>query len=460
MGVRSKYYTILLFFVFCLTACTGEEGGAPIVSEQPLAVSFDSYLTKQQETRAVYPAGSEKVGELDNTRLKLAEFGVFATHTGNTTYAFDGATTGLEPFNFMWNQEVEWGSDHWAYEPIKYWPNDNQPADDQTPPAQGSQEHSYLSFFAYAPYSDGTDKTTEDEDDDGTPDAEGIVGMSDNGNDSGDSYITYRNTTWKAWESVDLLWSRQTDRYKMDGAGYVDGQVQFNFIHALSKIGINVRTLVDHVDTDDTDPTYPDEPDSNTKIFIESVQITSPTIYGEANMYLAPNPVSATKPKWGDFANATPPTISGDAIHDDLLWGGTPDDHEDVSLTVADFNGMPSGVTSTLHQLFSNASSPYFMFIPTTTSQPLTIRVVYYVVTYDPNLKLNNPRYYSIVRNDISRTAGSITFESNKVYSLELYLGLTTVKFNVVGVEDWATPITLDGVVRDPETETHELNVK
>lgn len=56
----------------------------------------------------------------------------------------------------MYNQSVTYslGNSVWQYEPIKYWPNDNNPADDQG--ATGSQAHSYLSFFAYAPYVNGT----------------------------------------------------------------------------------------------------------------------------------------------------------------------------------------------------------------------------------------------------------------------------------------------------------------
>ena len=455
MSTQKLIYSKILFIALLLGGCSGEDTAPTAPVEQPLAVSFSTYLKPAQQTRVLYPEEPTAQGELNDTRLRTACFGIFAAHTGNETFAYNGTSTGLAPFNFMWNQQVGWGDDRWTYSPLKYWPNDNQPADDQTPPAQGSQEHSYLSFFGYAPYSNGDDHSADD-------DAEGIIGMSLNNKNAGESYIHFRTLTMQPSTSVDLLWSRNVNRYKMDGAGYVDGQVQMNFIHALSKITVNVKAIVDHASETDTDERYPADLNANTRIFIESVELLSPTVYAEGHMLLAPQPDDATTPRWTDLALPTEPTWNNTNLNASIAWTGTPADQPDAATAKDDFDALPTGVTTTNKQLFSTAADNCFVFPPSTADQYLQARVVYYVVTYDPSLKLNTPKYYSIVRNDITYTSptANVKFEPNKIYTLQLYLGLTTVKFSIDGIEDWAEPITLDGIVRDPATETHEVNVE
>jgi hypothetical protein len=101
--------------------------------------------------------------------------------------------------------------------------------------------------------------------------------MSLNNDYAVESYIHFRTLTMQPSTSVDLLWSRNVNRYKMDGAGYVDGQVQMNFIHALSKITVNVKAIVDHASETDTDERYPADLNANTRIYIESVELLRPT---------------------------------------------------------------------------------------------------------------------------------------------------------------------------------------
>ena len=107
----------------------------------------------------------------------------------------------------------------------------------------------------------------------------------------------------------------------------------------------------------------------------------------------------------------------------------------------------------------------YYLVIPNkgqvTTDTPMKIRMVYYVITYDPQLKLNTPKYYSIVKNDVTATfSTAFAFEANKSYKLRLEPGLTTVKFEVVEIDEWGRSIVLDAVVKDWVVETHEYNVE
>ena len=161
--------------------------------------------------------------------LQSAGFGVFAYYTGSYTWNLcdgsgkEGHTSKVVP-NFMYNQQVEWSTDHWTYSPVKYWPNNNYPADDSG--ATGSESKNYLSFFAYAPY-----KTNE---------VTYITGFSAN-DVAGAPTINY---TWGA--DNDLLYAAQTDRYKYDSNdandnGRIGETVLFNFRHALCKVQFKVR---------------------------------------------------------------------------------------------------------------------------------------------------------------------------------------------------------------------------
>ena len=468
---------LLLTTVTCFVACTKDGGTVSMDDEKPLAVSFDTYLQNGQTTRTTYPQGS-KTGEMltDNVLLHKTGFSVFAQYTEGDTYQHTALASGQKAYNFMWNQEVTWNgalSDShvtkWTYSPVKYWPNDNQPADDQdndsgNNPATGSRQHSYVSFFAYAPYVSATELPSTP-----VPDADnGIVAMTGNDVVAGNSKLTYRlPESLRPTESIDLLWSMQPNRYKTDGGGYTSGKVEFQFIHALSKLNILARGVFDHVTPDDTSAPYPSTRDGNTKILIESVEILSPTFYREAEMLLAPQSGDgtaehpyATVPVWQNRAKSlTSLNLSGTDISMSLLYSGNPADVDDAAAALERFDGLPAGVVDADNVLLAEGNTSRLV-MPTAVEEPLQVRVVYYVITYDERLTLNSPKYFSIVKNDITQsTSTRLKFEPNKIYTLRLLLGLTTVKFDV-SVGDWAVPIMLNPVVRDPDIDTRELVVQ
>lgn len=100
-----------------------EQASAPIAFSAVVAGDMPA-------TRAVNMA--------DDAGLKGNGFGVFGCYTGLHTYAESSVST-----DFMHNQRMTWDapSSHWTYDPVKYWP--------------GEEGH-HVSFFAYAPYSDGS----------------------------------------------------------------------------------------------------------------------------------------------------------------------------------------------------------------------------------------------------------------------------------------------------------------
>lgn len=517
------YITCLAITLLMMVSCTFNDVTEPSTpgSSASVSVAFRPYIVSA-DTRATYPEstpGNGIVGIIDNERLKNTGFGVFAQHTGDEAWSAYGKDA---PFNFMWNQQVTWDADlSWTYSPVKYWPNDNQPADNQG--AQGSQEHSYLDFFAYAPYVEvetpgtGFDVKDDDENSDGVKDHDGIVAISANNANVDASYIYYRTSNDSPFnpdESVDLLWATQQDLWKMksSGEGYVSGQVNLPFRHALSKLEITVKTLIDRT-ANHTSDAYSTELDANSKVFIESATITTPDFYTEGKLMLTPYDATPTVPRWdytgleakvgfkfystGDpgttfyatdlvnysmrYAGVNEPRnlgaitdIDGDGI-DDVTGNRNPitdtnsDGIDDVTgLTEAEtvkevFDTMTDGVQTTELQLAANNRA--FMFPPTppsTGARAITVNIKYRVVTYDEGLTLNNPKYYSNVLNDITATLdnNNFRFEANKQYKLLLNLGLTSVKFDVYVLDDGGEYILLSSVVKSWDLKTIEADVK
>lgn len=194
----------ILFLMVVLVGCSQDDADAVDSSQSPIEFTADS------------PARFITRGVIENnSQLQSAGFGVFAYYTGADNWATVGA--GTTP-NFMYNQQVSYESG-WTYSPVKYWPNDNYSADGSG--AEGSQDHSYVSFFAYAPYN-GTG-----------------IALSNN-TTAGAPTVTY---TWGA--DNDLLYASQLDCYKTmtspGSYGTVGGQVPFNFQHALAQVKFKVR---------------------------------------------------------------------------------------------------------------------------------------------------------------------------------------------------------------------------
>ena len=481
------------------------------------AVAFDASLERMgdgETSRSTYPTGGAGAMSRTNDKLKETAFGVFAQETAGSEFSYDG-TGGTGAFNFMWNQQVEWDgtNSRWTYAPVKYWPNGTDEANAAGSPSNTATElqRQYLSFYAYAPYQEeatpatGFDKTAEDADSDGTPDADGIVKITANTALAGTaSYLTYRTShaePYSATESVDLLWSAQPNLWKMknSGEGYVDGRVKFLFKHALSKFTIAVQGLFDHRDNDDTSIEYSDDRDMYTRILVESVDFSTSPLFTEGKMYFAPRPDDAAVPYWeataGKKANITVDglhinpvlantyyEVGGSGIEIKKYWNDASktasylqlsdlngDDQTDAADALLLFNGLPLGVSHTEVSLYAEDDFFYMVipnkkYITDNPSEPMKVRMVYYVITYDERLELTKtdyPKYFSIVKNDITATfSTSFAFEPNKQYKLLLQPGVTTVKFTVTSVDGWDTPITLNPEGVDWYTKPIEFTVE
>lgn len=488
------YITCLAITLLMMVSCTFNDVTEPSTpgSSASVSVAFRPYIVSA-DTRATYPEGTSGngiVGIIDNERLKETGFGVFAQHTDNDDWQ---AYTKTVPFNFMWNQQVGWDEAlSWTYSPVKYWPNDNKPADDKG--AQGSLEHSYLNFFAYAPYQKEETPATGFSKMDAAND--GIVVVSPNTTNVNESYIYYRTSNEKPFgseESVDLLWATQRDLWKMNGSGegYVSGRVNLPFKHALSLFTVTVQGLFDHVNNEDASTEYPDDRDIFTKILIESVDFNGSPLFKEGKMFIAPRPYNADVPHWEvtsgkeynlviDGQNVNPTfanryldgnwkkywdeTTPANRLLTDTDMDEDGDIDEEDALAL--YNKLPKGVSHTEVPLnYTDYDTEndkyeeyYYMVLPNdeyragNPSKKMTVNMVYYVITYDERLtlvKTDMPKYFSIVKNDITATFDNFSFAPNKKYKLRLQPGLTSAKFEVTVVDDWDTPLTLDPEVVD-----------
>lgn len=151
----------------------------------PEAVSFGSYVPFTRTTSI--------------TSANLTDFGVYAYYNPS-----GGWTSALTP-NFMFDQKVEGSAAAgFTYSPLKYWPKN---------------EGETISFFAYAPYKSETNGIAE----------------SSAPSSAGSPLISYTLPEDEA-SQIDLLRAAP-----VPGRTSFDGQVRFNFSHALSRIGISVK---------------------------------------------------------------------------------------------------------------------------------------------------------------------------------------------------------------------------
>lgn len=493
----SKYIYIVWTWAVAamlLTACTdsdiavsSDDGG------QPVAIQFDPYMTITKTDRGTAGATVTRADPVPVTRptvtgeintladLQIHGFGVFASYSVKNTYsskyhdwgtgtgAADNAGNGAKA-NFMYNQPVTYAATTWQYSPVKYWPNGEGEASDAT--GTGATPH-YVQFFAYAPYINDDGHNYDNAAN------TGVVGVANNNTGMNHMTVTYRYPSVEpvtASEGVDLLWAVPLFDQTKQAVGET---LTLTFKHALAKLNIEVQGVFDEVTPGSNDI------DSKTKILIESVTISNAVLPLKGYLVMEPRTLDNLVPQWryqweaivdgkkkeGAYKISTETgstysdlftknlTINADThFNTDLTATGRPvnTDAEYTTETAwTKFGNLPTGVTSTAQSLL--ADGYYYRLIPNTYYDPnddgttvvgtdpgaelgpITVRVVYYVITYDESLVLNNPKYFSIVKNDVTRTMDTaFTFDAGKVYTLLLRLGMTTAKLEAgVTTIDW-----------------------
>ena len=394
-------------------------------------------------TRAGY------VGDMSDAQLQAAYasgggFGVFAYYTNGSGYNSASSAP-----NFMWNQKVTYNAGPWTYSPVKYWPNEtaNGVVDQNSASSTGGADK--LSFFAYAPFADkvtlgttdytldpatGLFQDTSSNDYYGQSGATGITKYTSNATNGDPKVYFSLPADPKNTNTVDLLWGvapssasytiaqSSTVQSITEGMPNIDltkqtvtENIEFLFKHALAKVTFTVEGVFDEVSAGSN------AGDSNTKIVVESVSI--PTTFPQKGILNLNNTIAGV-PLWtADGAG----TATIDVANSDLLAGIKYDGTTDT------YGGQPTGVTTSPQALL--ADSKYYMLIPTTANLPITI--TYHVFTNDANLAGG----FSKVTNVITKTISSLALEGGKAYTINLQLGMTTVKFNAT-VGAWGTGST------------------
>ena len=438
---------------------SAQNGGTVQAPLEEGAIGFDAYTN-----RSVTRAGD--AGLMDTERLKKTGFGVFGFYTDNNDYDQQRMP------DFMYNQLVTHGGNGWEYSPVKYWPNEYGTT-------AISDDQDKVSFFAYAPYVEvvpSTGKITA------TPDSAkwGITGMSRN-SASGDPLIKYI-ASFDQDKSVDLLWgvcddpqwsivetgSKQLINDGQKGFPWVnvfrpqgiDQRLKFTFHHALTQLSVNIDAFVDGYNN--SIPL-----DKGSKIYVRQISFSGFAMKGCLNLN---NSEEANKAYWLDF-NGTTDLESGENV---IVYDGRKDGKEGASGSVASnektlglnpvliqdtewgAEGQQAGVTNTPVPLFRNydeaqgkyvASTAPLMVIPT--GEDIEIEIVYDVETPDKNLATylsDKKTTGSSIENRIRKSVsfGGENFECGKHYTINLHLGMNSVKFDAE-VGDWIeVPVEVD----------------
>lgn len=455
---------IYLFAVMSamLTACSQTEELNSVVNNTPeesSVINFDVYTSRA--TRAGVP-GTIDNNELMNTSLGHAGnsgFGIFAYYTDNGTY-----DQYYKP-NFMYNQQVTYDGTKWFYEPVKYWPNEFGNA------AQ-SDDVDHVSFFAYAPYVKVVPNT-------GAIDVTGltpavaaqaqnynITGMSHNAT-TGDPLIKYV-VDWDPATSVDLLWGVDATAgipFKDQVKQGTDGKLTFNLKHALSKLNIEIDAIMDETAAPSTN-----DVDAKTKIWVRSITFEGFATKGSLNL----NNTTANIPLWMDYAGSNELSTEAFTIYDGRKDGkegyaandGTATNEKVLGLNPvivqpgpyittnpATLGATQNGVTKSPVNLFESATltAPVFV-IPT--NETMKVTIVYDVETWDDNLSdylADGVVHGSTIENKITKTitdgtGANLTMEAGKGYTINLHLGMTSVKVDatVTGWDDITPAIDVD----------------
>ncbi len=270
-----------------IAACSSDEAAtSPVTTDTGSqdAVLFDAQMGTAQSagnnsTSRRTPAHAIESNATLNTE---GGFGVFACYTGLYKYA----DSNVHP-DYMYNQPVTSsdGGTTWTYSPVKYWPNGEGQTNNTI--VTGENPH-YVSFMAYAPYSNTNDNNPA-----GycipTFSAQGAIG---------NPWLTYRLHTNVA-NQVDLLYAQPQLDQKKPSLGE---KVSFTFNHALACVGDKVtiqcsdglkNQLVSRVENTSA---------TDAKVVVKSLSITY-TLTEKARMILWNG---GTAPNWQTILSEEP----------------------------------------------------------------------------------------------------------------------------------------------------------
>lgn len=474
-------------------ACSSEELANQSIVEQNAngtPVNFSVY-TQRAVTRAGVPGNDGTNYGVTTASLKTgahkdAGFGVFGYYTNDGVYDQDNSTP-----NFMYNEQVTWLSDKWTYEPVKYWPNEFKDG-------AVSDDIDRLTFFAYAPWTEvdittGVPPVVSDK----VQDQQLNITQLSKNTATGDAIVKYVVDT-KPTTSVDLLWGvaavdggadiKKADGWAEDATQYqsingdteadiksgdcfVDlnkekvaatGKIAWNFKHALARLNVQIIAVVDEatpaVGTTKIGTEGDGTVDDKTNVWVRSIGLTGFVMKGALNLH-SEKPtvdlngdskldVADAVPNWKAYDGETELTFDGPVTFFDGLKDGkeltsnniqkneTPTGLNPIITAEDPATCLPTDAFVNLWDGANTADDPIYV-IPT--GEPMNIDIVYDIDTEDPNLKgvLSDGVTNGIsIENKIYKENVFPAIEAGKAYVVKIYVGLTSVKFDVQ-VTDW-----------------------
>lgn len=347
-------FGLIALAALAMSSCAKEVVVDQVNPDTP--IEFGTYLGRAAQTKG---SVATTVG------LQETGFGVYGYYTDNADY-----TSTLKP-NFMVNEQLTYSGDKWTYSPVKYWPNET--ADK-------------LSFFAYAPYFDGTASS------------ENITAVSTK-EGAGDPIVTFAVAA-DVTNQKDLLYASAPNQTKPN----IGTPTSLNFQHALSRVGFKGQVLAD-IKNDDATGTGDDSTEGT-----------------------------------GTLATGTTVVINNITLAGNFYTGGT------LNLNTGDFTGTGSSasyslastdlqiskLTNTTESDLLNKTSEYMMLIPHN-DVSMTVTVDYDVITQDTALDGGESR----VKNVITSDNFTLSLVKGKAYTLVLHIGLKSVELSAK-VTDWA----------------------
>lgn len=369
-----KTFLLAAVAIAAFSSCSNDEQTDALVKKtDATAVAFDSYLVRSRATDLTTNASIQAAG---------AGFGVYAYDQG-TLPVVDYTNSFVAP-NFFSNQQVTYNGTStpaaWEYTNIKYWPNN--------PGAM-------LSFYAYAPYNASI-----------TTDVASNPRLILNGDYNGPA-LQYKMPSSLA-AGIDLCWGQelgQTLAPVNKTKPGVGDKIQFNFKHALSRLGFNIQVFNDQA----TDGSGHSDAEADPIKAGTTIRVQSLKLIGN---FATSGILSLYDGKWdAPIANTAEYELNGV-----------------LNPTIS--AGLTASAAATELPLFADADT-YVMMIP---GGSFKIQITYDVETVDPNL----PDGKSVVRNVIT-SDDAFTSQAGVATNYHLNLGMTTVKFDA-NVVDWNTP--------------------
>lgn len=289
---------------------------------------------------------------------------------------------------------------------------------------------------------------------------------------TGDPMVKYV-VDFKPATSVDLLWGVAADAasYKgMDektvnaGSCFVDltkqnnvnNKVKWNFKHALAMLNVQICTVVDSKTTSGVGTTEigtegDGTEDGKTKVWLRSITFGGIATQGALNLHSEDvASVPAAVPNWKDYDGSRELTFGEVTLYDGLKDGkeGTTNNlqknekPQGLNPALIQQDALSTGVPITLTNLFYgqkntwdgiDVTAPVYV-IPS--DEQMDITIVYDVETEDPNLPgllADGKTHGSSIQNTIKQENifGGTAIEAGKVYTVKIYLGIESVKFDV-----------------------------